>query len=232
MRRGNIFLSLLFLAGAATVQSVNNPAAQAVGRSLFEKQLSVKPAILSGGWYAMHFRNGDIAFPVRDSVNKAGVFEITPEGLKVYASAYRVGGWLMQKAKMNFAGKTVYMKWKVDAQYDFSDIHAVFYPTIEPAPSFYKSWTLLSYLSTRNQWDESVGIPFTQDWYYTRIVFSKNKFVSCTSKYDYDNKGGTLIQEYRKNITTTVGHIGMSFNDVYAGPSAWFMLGEMKIAKK
>ncbi len=203
-----------------------------MGKSFFAGYMSQVPSISSSGWYTIHFKNGNVETPTKDSVFKPGVFVKVEEGLKVYASAYRRGGWLMQKRKMDFAGKTVYMKWNLNAQYDFADIHAILYPDTEATPDFYKRYTMLSYLSTRNQWDESEKIPFTQDWFYTRIVFNKESFTSYTAKDNYDNKAGTLIQRFSKPLKNSTGHIGMSFNDVYGGASAWFILGELLIRNK
>ncbi|MBI5858859.1 MAG: hypothetical protein HZB42_14605 [Sphingobacteriales bacterium] len=191
-----------------------------------------EPAISSSGWYVIHFKGGKMETPVKDSVFKPGVFVKVDDGLKVYASAYRRGGWLMQKRKMNYAGKTVYMKWKVNAQYDFADIHAILYPDTNADPDFYRRYTILSYLSTRNQWDESEEIPFTEEWFYTRIVFNKTDFTSYTARDNYDNRAGILIQKFSKPLKNSVGHIGMSFNDVYGGASAWFVLGELSVRNK
>jgi hypothetical protein len=188
--------------------------------------------ISTTGWYTIHFKDGSTLLPVKDSVFKAGVFVKVEDGLKVYASSYRLGGWLMQKRKMDFTNKVVYMKWKVNAQFDFADIHAVLYPDTDATPGFYRHNTLLSYLSTRNQWDESAEIPFTQDWYYTRIVFSKTDFTSYTARDNYDNNAGTVVQKFNKPLKNPVGHIGMSFNDVYAGATAWFVLGELFVRNK
>jgi hypothetical protein len=199
---------------------------------LLSSFISSRPIVSLSGWYTIHFKDGNTETPVKDSVFKAGVFVKVADGLKVYASAYRLGGWLMQKKRVDFSGKVVYMKWKVNVGHEFADIHAVFYPTTDAAPDFYKKYTLLSYLSTRNQWDESVKIPYGEDWYYTRIVFEKDSITSFTATDNYDNKAGVVIQKFRKPLSNPVGHIGMSFNDVYAGASAWFVLGELYIRKK
>lgn len=202
------------------------------GKSFFAGYRVGALSISSSGWYTIHFKNGNTEMPVKDSVFKQGVFVKVEDGLKVYASAYRRGGWLMQKRKMDFTGKVVYMKWKVNAQYDFADIHAILYPNTDANPDFYRRYTMLSYLSTRNQWDESEEIPFTQDWFYTRIVFNKGDFISYTAKDNYDNKAGTVIQKFSKPLENPFGHIGMSFNDVYGGATAWFVLGELFIRNK
>lgn len=114
-----------------------------MGKSFFAGYMSQVPSISSSGWYTIHFKNGNVETPTKDSVFKLGGFVKVEEGLKVYASAYRRGGWLMQKRKMDFAGKTVYIKWKLNAQYDFADIHAILYPDTEATPDFYKRYTML-----------------------------------------------------------------------------------------
>jgi hypothetical protein len=224
-----VFVSGFFLVTAFMSPKLFQPA---ISSKMPGKSVMKAPVISATGWYTIHFKNGDTLSPVKDSVFKAGVFVNVEEGLKIYASAYRLGGWLMQKRKMDFADKVVYMKWKVNAGHDFADIHALLYPDTGAAPGFYKRYTLLSYLTTRNQWDESEMIPYTGDWFYTRIIFSKSGFTSYTASDNYDNKAGSIIQKFSKPLTNTVGHIGMSFNDVYAGSSAWFVLGEMIVRNK
>lgn len=184
-------------------------------------------------WKAVHF-NPDL------SGNPATFRgEFSPEnytcvesGLKVNATTYRMGAWLIHRSQINYANKEVYLKWKLNAQYDFSDIHAMIYTGNEKVEPFMKQIKMLSYLSTRNQWDESVMIPYTNDWFYTRLVFTGNSCTSYTSTSNYDNKGGKLIQTFTKPVPNTTGRIGLGFGDVYSGNSAYFILGEALIQSK
>ena len=110
-----------------------------------------------------------------------------------------------------------------------TDIHAVLYTGKEDTETFMKEIKMLSYLSTRNQWGESVLIPYTDSWFYTRLVITKNSCTSYTATGNYDNNKGKLIQTYTKPVPVTTGRIGLGFGDVYSGNSSYFILGEATI---
>lgn len=199
-----------------------------------EKDLKGKKSVTLplniNNWKSVHFNsmkpNTPAVFGISFSENK---YTRVQSGLKVNATTYRMGAWLVHRSTFNFANKEVYLKWKLNAQSDFTDIHAVLYTGKEDTETFMKEIKMLSYLSTRNQWGESVLIPYTDSWFYTRLVFTKNSCTSYTATGNYDNNKGKLIQTYTKPVPVTTGRIGLGFGDVYSGNSSYFILGEATI---
>lgn len=215
----------------------HNPALNTSQPLIAEKDLKGKKTVSLplnlNNWKSVHFNSMKPNTPaVFGNSFSENYYTRVQSGLKVNATTYRMGAWLVHRSSISFTNKEVYLKWKLNAQGDFTDIHAILYTGKDDTETFMKEIKMLSYLSTRNQWDESVLIPYTDSWFYTRLVFTKNSCTSYTATNNYDNKGGKLIQTFTKPVPVTTGHIGLGFGDVYSGNAAYFILGEAIVQTK
>jgi len=152
-----------------------------------------------------------------------GVFERVAEGLKINGNDNQTSQTirLASTAESPIMDKNIYLKWKIDGNGNAINITIILYAdTIKWSPAYQINNFTTHYSSN----DPKVISDNT--WYYTRISVNSNKAISTTSTENYDNHGGTIIQDVSINLVELVKTITFG---VKANKESYAILGEVRI---
>lgn len=125
-----------------------------------------------------------------------GIFEESPEGLKVFGTTNNTAVRLMPAVKCSITSKTVFLKWMVNGSLRPVAIGVELFAGEENLISAAK---VLS-LST------NLGVIADNTWYYTRISVGEGKIVTVTAKENYDSRGGEVIANTSTVISKEVNN--------------------------
>lgn len=152
-----------------------------------------------------------------------GVFERVAEGLKINGNDNQTSQTirLASIAENPIMDKNIYLKWKIDGNGNAINITIILYAdTIKWSPAYQINNFTAHYSSN----DPKVISDNT--WYYTRISVNSNKAISTTSTENYDNHGGTIIQDVSINLVEPVKTFTFG---VKANKESYAILGEVRI---
>lgn len=164
------------------------------------------------------------AEPALKKVNPAaGVLEKVAEGLKIYGNDNQT----IQAVHPTSIGdnpimdKTIYLKWKATDNGHFMNVSIHLHADTTIWTSAYRMMNL-----TTNRSADGSQVISDDTWYYTRIVVSASQALSTTAAENYDNNGGTLIQELSVDLAEPVKTFtfGTKANKV-----SYVVLGEVRI---
>lgn len=164
----------------------------------------------------------------------ATTYLTTAEGVKAFGQSYRHGIRLQTVGEVGFVNKTIYWKWKVFGNGQFTDI----LPQIKYDPTTLDSkppiqGVDLDYFHVTSSPSSSYWTAISENtWYYTRMspVAGTDNYTVVTSTGNYSNQGGTAISTKTVPVYTKNGYISMRIGDAYGGTNAYFVLAECKIA--
>lgn len=142
----------------------------------------------------------------------AGVYEQSSGGLKAYNLTYRGGSMILTNKEFDLTGRTIYYKWKVDGEGGFSGTCPFISNDCYDDP--FETSKQLGFLSTDFSWSEYVKINDNAE-YYTRLQIGASDVKSITSANNYDDQGGTVIQNITINNVNPIGRFGIYIGDAY-----------------
>jgi hypothetical protein len=159
-----------------------------------------------------------------------GVFEKVSDGLKVYGSGYRNGALIhyVPTSSYPIVNKTIYLKWKANGGGNFMGTGVWLFPDTLDFNSTASIRAYITNLSTHNSYAGSYQI--TDDvWYFTRVVVTSTNYMCTTSYNNYDNHGGTVVQNQTGTLDRIYRFPILGLWDTYAGTTAYAILGEARI---
>jgi hypothetical protein len=162
--------------------------------------------------------------PAPEKVSPApGVFEQVAEGLKIIGNDNQTNQaiHLAATADNPIMNKNICLKWKANGNGNFMKITTDLYADTTNWISAYRMINLTTIHST----DDS-KIIFDNTWYYTRISVGPNNATSTTSTENYDNHGGTVIQELSTNFSDPVKTFTFGAK---ANKESYVILGKVRI---
>jgi hypothetical protein len=153
----------------------------------------------------------------------------TSEGIKLLAQTYRHGSRINTKKDYCIKNSTIEVKWKAYGSSQFADFRiSLYYDKMGYGGDDSKRIDFTS-LTTANIYNRSALIE-GDIWYYTRIVVSEGSAIAYTSKGNYDNAGGHLLQTRNIKITGLhSGYLAARVGDPYGGDEAFMVVAEYKI---
>lgn len=130
-----------------------------------------------------------------------GVFEKTDEGLKIFGSNNEVTKAIHPVSITNssLTNKSIYLKWKVNGNGSFQVVTA---NLIADTTNWSSAGQMLNLTTNYSVTDSKVISG--NIWYFTRIIVTPNSAKSVTATENYDNLGGTVIQEISINLDQPV----------------------------
>lgn len=164
----------------------------------------------------------------------ATTYLTTTEGVKAIGQAARRGIRLQTVGEIGIVNKTVYWKWKVFGNGQFTDIipQLKYDPTtVDGLPPI--QGVDLDYFHVNGAAPGSYSTGVTENtWYYTRMtpVAGTDNYTIVTSTGNYSNQGGTAISTKTVPIYTKNGFISLRIGDAWGGTGAYFVLAECKVA--
>jgi len=136
-----------------------------------------------------------------------GVYEDSPEGLKVYGTTNNTAVQLMPAAKCSLTSKNVFLKWMVNGG---SRPVAISVELFAGAENLTSAGKVLS-LST------NFGVITDNTWYYTRISVGEGKIISVTANGNYDTRGGEVIANTSTFISKEISNFSFqTITDKYS----------------
>ena len=142
-----------------------------------------------------------------------GVYEQSSGGLRAFSLSLRGGSMILTNKEFDLAGKTVYFKWKANGQNDFSGICTFISNECYDDP--FATHTQLAFLSTGFSWEQYVKINENAE-YYTRVQFTASSAKSITAANNYDDQGGSIIQDITISDVNPIGRFGIYIGDTYS----------------
>jgi len=156
---------------------------------------------------------------------RSGNWEKTAEGIKVYGTAYRGGNIIFSKSFYNFVNSELFTKWMPHGGKGYN--YASFGVGINIAPGIGGT--------THHAYGKAHTRIYDDTWYYTRIKINADKtYTAVMSTVDYDINGGVVVKSKSETLSSKPlayiekANIGVSFNDNYAGTSAYMIVAEVK----
>lgn len=163
----------------------------------------------------------------------ATTYFTTSEGVKFMGQDFRYGARLQTKVELGFNDRTIYYKWKGFGNGQL----AVFVPQIKYDALFTDSTPPVMGVDLR-LYPMNGTLPGTvavtaNTWYYTRVipVAGTDNYRIVTSTGNYNNAGGTIIDDVTKPIYTKSGYLAFRMGDPWGGLSSYGILGELRIKK-
>lgn len=141
------------------------------------------------------------------------VFEQTAEGLTAYNLTYRGGSMIITNKEYDLAGKTAYFKWKANGMENFSGIVAFISNECYDDP--FVTRKEMAFLSTKQPYNQYVKIN-DNTIYYTRVLYSASGATGITASNNYDDQGGSIIQNISVTNVNPIGRFGMYIGDGYS----------------
>jgi len=160
---------------------------------------------------------------IEEIVPAPGVYEKVAEGLKIYGNDNQINQAVhpVSISGNSIINKNIYVKWKAKDNGVFVTVTIDLYTDTTNWDSACRM-TNLTVNSSSNGPDVISG----DTWYYTRIAVTSNIAVSTTSTDNYDNNGGTIIQELSTNFSEPVKTFAFGIN---ANKLSYVILGEARI---
>lgn len=167
--------------------------------------------------------------PVLDTF-KEGKYEKVLSGLKINSG--KPGYWVVNNKEMNFAGHTLYLKWKAETNGHVHEMSGKLYLKKPDTREFYLNWRDLFLVRINWFGTSEWAITYTnREWLYTRIVFNQDNCTAYTATGNYDSQGGKILLEKKNNLSGTTGYFGFRMDDLSGSRDSWVILGEVKLKK-
>jgi hypothetical protein len=160
---------------------------------------------------------------IKKATPAAGVFEKVAEGLKIYGNDNQINQvvHLASISENPITDKTIYLKWKVDGSNNPVNVKINLLTDTTNWSSGYQALNLATGYSFDGSKSLSDGT-----WYFTRIVITSGTAVSITAIEDYNDNGGTIVQQLTTNLPQVVKTFAFR---IKASKASYVLLAEMRI---
>lgn len=181
-------------------------------------------------WYFVRYITNTVKEPVIETTPKKGYFEQVASGLKMYTGV-TLGNWIADREKKEYAGRTVYIKWKAETNQHSCEMNWKLYSSRADSAGAWLSSNPLALLRINWPGNSNYAINYkNREWLYTRIVFDKNGWViTTTATGNYDNSGGVLLNTQKRNCSFTKGYFGWRFDDLRTVSNSWVIVGDINV---